>query len=161
MLRTENPSLTDAELMVQVSDRVKQAEERRKNREPARVLHGPHYMLANGMLNPVAGYRLGAAPHLAPQNVQPQAQYVQPRPPPDDRFGRPNIHPYQLRVEATPPPPTHLSNPPPQPGPLNQVAQPLDNLAPAAPPAHQQVQRLPFALACPRCHQNHPPDQFC
>lgn len=74
-VKAENPSLSDADLMVQVSDRVKQAELARKGQAAERQDVFPYHMVGD-----ILAHRpefLGAAP---PPIVRPQHQYVFPIP---------------------------------------------------------------------------------
>jgi TRIAD3 protein (E3 ubiquitin-protein ligase RNF216) len=82
-VRADNPHLDDAALMIQVSDRVKQAEDARKGRAQVQANAFPYHMVGNQLQN-------GAGPAVPPVGAfrplpqhPPVAQYVP-------------IHPYAL-----------------------------------------------------------------
>jgi TRIAD3 protein (E3 ubiquitin-protein ligase RNF216) len=74
-VRADNPGLSDADLMIKVSDRVKQAEDARKGQAIARANAFPYHMVENQLrhrVQPLAGPRLNLPAQIDP----PVAQYV-------------------------------------------------------------------------------------
>ncbi len=154
-VRADNPGLSDADLMIQVSDRVKQAENARRgvaaqdaNAFPFQMVgdvlrhrngHPPMPMAGGQPVGPIAP----AIPLPPVPNMQPIQQYV-PQPP----FNYP-IAPVQAPFYAR-----HA-----------QPAPAINYLAPGLqPPPYQfgnQYNPYPLQFACPRCFQNHPPNQHC
>ena len=91
-VKAENPDLSDADLMVQVSDRVKQAEAARRGRAADRVNEFPYELLRGQLVNG-PGF-LGVVPPPPRAVARPPPRYV-------DRF--PDVedfeHPLPLAIE--------------------------------------------------------------
>lgn len=138
-VRTDNPDISDADLMVKVSDQVKQLQEARRVRMQAEEQEFPYHMVDGHVrrvphVAPVAvqplfpfynGAPLGAVPlHLHPQYVYPQ--YVYPLPTP--------FHHQPVYYRAA----------------VMQQQQP-----------HHHPFPRPLVAPCPHCHLYHAPNQHC
>ncbi|KAF1943204.1 hypothetical protein EJ02DRAFT_443455 [Clathrospora elynae] len=141
-VRADNPGLGDADLMVKVSDRVKQAEDARKGRARAEAHAFPFHMVG-GELNRrplvIPGDRPAIPFPIAPPQppaIRPVVQYVHPYPEvvPVPVFVQP-FHPGYYGYGYAPPPP--------QPHPLPYVFHP------------------PPVQLCLNCYLYHPPNQYC
>ncbi|KAI8936332.1 hypothetical protein NX059_006747 [Plenodomus lindquistii] len=98
-LRAENPDLSEADLMVQVSDQVKQVEQQRKGRAAAEVDVFPYHMVGDQLQNraPPAGQAdIGAAARMqqhlgliVDQQLQQNARLGGLFPPPPPQIARP------------------------------------------------------------------------
>lgn len=138
-VRADNPGLSDADLMVKVSDRVKQAEDVRRGRAAAEANAFPYHMVGDMLRNrgvPEPGARAQPVPP-PPQLVQPAPQYV---PPP---FAYAHIPAFVQPVRPI------------------QFVPPLGYLGPIQQQHPQYVAYRPFVPPCPRCHFYHPPNQHC
>ncbi|KAF1835479.1 hypothetical protein BDW02DRAFT_495738 [Decorospora gaudefroyi] len=150
-VRADNPGLSDADLMVKVSDRVKQAEDARKGQAAAEAHEFPYHMVGEQLIRrPEPPPVLGARPRMphAPVPVYPQpAQYV---PPPPFFYVPLGGHPVQGVPFF-------------QPVPFYQPVNYYDGAATPPPQPHPYV--LPFhrpmVAPCPHCHLYHPPNQHC
>ncbi|KNG51460.1 ring finger domain-containing protein [Stemphylium lycopersici] len=132
-VRAENPSLTDADLMIKVSDRVKQAEDARRGRAVADAQAFPYHIV-----HPIHAAQPRVAPPPLPPFQAPAPQYVHPYPEvvPVPAFGRPMQPMYPFRHMG------HYGGVPPQ-----QV--------------YPNVFHHAWAAPCARCYLHHPPNQLC
>jgi hypothetical protein len=129
-VKAENPELSEADLMVEVSDRVKQAEAARRGRAAERLNEFPYEMLANQLVHRPGFPRI---PPLQGAGAEPP-RYVDPFPNYLEIFGQDIPHPigergeedrqvfrgpYRGHEEPDPFPPPHLHQHPtfPPPGP--------------------------------------------
>jgi TRIAD3 protein (E3 ubiquitin-protein ligase RNF216) len=97
-VRAENPGVSDADLMIQVSDRVKNAEDARKGRARAEVNAFPYHMVNDQLQRrlPLAFAQLGQPPAPAQPPVN---QYVPVHPYPVaavPAFNQPVGHPVPM-----------------------------------------------------------------
>jgi TRIAD3 protein (E3 ubiquitin-protein ligase RNF216) len=148
-VRADNPGLSDADLMVKVSDRVKQAENVRRGRAGAEAQAFPYHMVGEQLRRvvppPVFGAQAPVPPPQAPI-FPPVVQYVHPHPlvVPLPVFGHP-VQPISFFQPV-------------------QLYQPVDDCG-AAPPSPQQpyqyVSHRPLVAPCPHCYLYHPPNQHC
>jgi TRIAD3 protein (E3 ubiquitin-protein ligase RNF216) len=101
-VRADNPGLSDADLMVKVSDRVKQAEDARKGQAQARANAFPYHMVDDQLQHRVAP----PPPPMIPGNHRPAhinppiAQYVP-------------VYPYAVHPVPVFAQPVHFMQPPP------------------------------------------------
>lgn len=153
-VRLDNPGLSDADLMVKVSDRVKQAEDARKGRAGVEAQAFPYHMVGEQLRRAPMVPPVPAPPaHLvaAAANVAPADRYVHPHP----------------AIPAIPAMPAYGY--PVQPFPFYQHLYPAQPIQPmgfygAIPqqPYRPYIQRpIPMIAPCPRCHLYHPPNQYC
>lgn len=146
-VRAENPGFSDADLMIKVSDQVKQAEETRRGRVRAEAHAFPYHMVGDQLHRVPRAGQAGAPQPLVPvQQIpppQPAPQYVHPRPP---VFHAPIIRQPEQPIPYQPMFPV----------------QPV-NFYGAVPPRQPYEFQFyhPFLPQCRRCHLNHPPDQHC
>jgi TRIAD3 protein (E3 ubiquitin-protein ligase RNF216) len=136
-VRADNPSLSDADLMIKVSDRVKQAEDARKGRAQVQANAFPYHMVGDQLQNH-AGPPLVPALYPPVQPMAPVAQYVP-------------VHPY-----AVAPAPFFV-----HPQPLAQVPQYLQPVQQPVPYHHNdpgQAALQPHQYVC-FCHTP-PPRSF-
>ncbi|EMD61715.1 hypothetical protein COCSADRAFT_39416 [Bipolaris sorokiniana ND90Pr] len=146
-VQAENPGFSDADLMVKVSDQVKQAEETRRGRVRAEAHAFPYHMVGDQLHRVPRAGQAGAPRPLVPVQQpplpRPAPQYVHPRPPVFQApgLGQPE-HPIPYQ-------------------PIFPV-QPM-NFYGAIPPQQPYEFQFyhPFLPQCRRCHLNHPPDQRC
>ena len=177
-VRVDNPGLSDADLMVKVSDRVKQAEDARKGRAGVEAQAFPYHMV---------GEQLRRAPMVPPvpappahlngiaANVAPADRYVHPHPviPAMPAMPAMPAFPAFPAIPAMPAMPAMPTMPafgyPVQPFPFYQHLYPAQPVQPmgfygAIPqqPYQPYIQRpMPMIAPCPRCHFFHPPNQYC
>ncbi|KAL6155735.1 hypothetical protein ACJQWK_05555 [Exserohilum turcicum] len=144
-VRAENPSLSDADLMVKVSDQVKQAEEARRGRVRAEAQAYPYHMVAGQLRRVPPAHMAVPRPQvpLPPMPVEPPAlQYVHP-------FAAAFVPRFVQPIQPVPDyPPMY----------------PVQHLyhygaAPQQQPYQQFFRR--HLAQCPRCYLYHPPDQHC
>jgi hypothetical protein len=95
-VKAENPELSEADLMVEVSDRVKQAEAARRGRAAERLNEFPYEMLANQLVHRPGFPRI---PPLQGAGAEPP-RYVDPFPNYLEIFGQDIPHPIGDRIEA-------------------------------------------------------------
>ncbi|CAN9222394.1 unnamed protein product [Alternaria alternata] len=150
-VRADNPDLSDADLMVQVSDRVKQAEDARKGRATAEAQAFPYHMVGEQLRHAPVGPPLPAIPAFGrppPVNLAPD-RYVHPHP------GVIPVPAFGYRVQPIPfyqpfYPVQHIGYygavPPQQPRPLDALwdmlpPNPLRNLVNAVGPDDERVQQ--------------------
>lgn len=147
-VRADNPGLSDADLMIKVSDRVKQAEDARKSQGAADANAFPYRMVGN-VLHRAIPAGVGAQPAVPPppQFARPAAQYV---PPPPYAIAH-------LPVLVQPVRPVEFGHPFGYMGPAPQQQPPQYAFHRPFAPADQ----LPLVPACPRCYMYHPPNQRC
>lgn len=146
-VRTDNPGLSDADLMVKVSDRVKQAEDARKVRGAAAADVFPYHMVGNALVN-----RPNPVLPLPGFGAHDPVLYQVPPPPPVFR-----------------PAPQYVPHYPAAPLPIMlqrahpvQFVQPIGYPGPAVMQQHSQyVVQRPFVPLCPHCHLYHPANQHC
>lgn len=159
-VRADNPGLSDADLMIKVSDRVKQAEDARRGRAAADANVFPYHMVGNALHNrpvplPGQGAVAGAGPGLV--GAQPVV------PPPN--APRPNLFPAPQYVQPMPFPYAVVPVPAQVYIPRFPPVQPIQPINYAVPPfpaqPYQHVHPHPFVYVCPRCHQQHAPNQQC
>jgi len=174
-VRVDNPGLSDADLMVKVSDRVKQAEDARKGRAGIEAQAFPYHMV---------GEQLRRAPMVPPvpappahlngiaANVAPADRYVYPHPVIPAMPAMPAMPAFPA-IPAMPAMPAMPTMPafgyPVQPFPFFQHLYPAQPVQPmgfygAIPqqPYQPYIQRpMPMIAPCPRCHFFHPPNQYC
>jgi TRIAD3 protein (E3 ubiquitin-protein ligase RNF216) len=87
-VRAENPHISEAELMIQVSDRVKQVEQTRRGRADAEHVGFPFHMMGNQLVQGLPGQGLAAGPAQVPAPrpmIYPQPRY------PGQMPGRPHL----------------------------------------------------------------------
>jgi TRIAD3 protein (E3 ubiquitin-protein ligase RNF216) len=147
-VRLDHPNLSDADLMVKVSDRVKQAEDARKGRATVEAQAFPYHMV---------GEQLRRAPAVPPVAAMPAHLHPPPANLAQDRY----VNPHPAVV------PVHAHGHPVQPFPFYQPfypAQPMGFYGAIQPqqPYRQYIHRpIPMIAPCPRCHLFHPPNQPC
>jgi TRIAD3 protein (E3 ubiquitin-protein ligase RNF216) len=145
-VRADNPDLSDADLMVKVSDRVKQAEDARKGRATVEAQAFPYH---------IVGEQLRRAPIEPPVAAMPAHLNAPPANFAPDRY----VHPYPAVV------PIPAYGHPVPPFPFYQPfypAQHVDYYGAVVPQQpYQQYIRRPMLAPCPRCHLYHPPNQHC
>ena len=145
-VRADNPGLSDADLMVKVSDQVKQAEDARRGQAAAEANAFPYHMVGDVLRNrgfpePGAGARAQPAVPPPPQVLLPAVQYV----PPPFAYA-------QVPMFVQPVRPIQFVQPPGYVGPVPQQH---------VPQLPQYVKYRPLVAPWPRCRLYHPPNQYC
>lgn len=127
-VRADNPGLSDADLMIKVSDRVKQAEDARKNRAEVQAQAFPYHMVNNQLQHvaPPAMPALRRQGPAAPQYVPVYPYAVAPVPVPVAFQPFQPFQPFENHHHALPPPPfqqqyMEAAPPPPPPPPQPYV----------------------------------------
>jgi TRIAD3 protein (E3 ubiquitin-protein ligase RNF216) len=146
-VRTDNPGLSEADLMIKVSDRVKQAEDARKGQAQAHANAFPYHMVDNQLQQ-----RMGHLPPPPPPPVVPGYGGVVPMQPPVAQYVP--VYPYAVQ-------------------PIPMFGQPVHYFQPPLPygavgPAPQQPQQYvpfycfpPYLFVYPRPYNYlHPPNHF-
>jgi TRIAD3 protein (E3 ubiquitin-protein ligase RNF216) len=153
-VRADHPDLSEVDLMVKVSDRVKKAEDARKGQAQVRVEAFPYHMVENELQHrPFAEVNLDLGLHRPAQAIQP-AQGIQPAP---------QYVPYPYAVAPVP----LFDEFPVQPLPLVQQFPP-QFYNPFGPVAQQYVgfhrfqpfQPFPFPFPDNNYYHGHPPNQY-
>jgi TRIAD3 protein (E3 ubiquitin-protein ligase RNF216) len=147
-VRADNPGVSDVDLMVKVSDRVKQAEEARRGQVQAEAQAFPYHMVGN---------QLQRVPRVAQRDAP---RPLIPLPPTPMPLPAPQyVYPYPAVVHAPVP------RQPVQPVPFHQHLFPIQpmnyygNVPPQQPYRH--LFHHPLIVPCQRCHLYHPPNQYC
>jgi TRIAD3 protein (E3 ubiquitin-protein ligase RNF216) len=152
-VRADHPDLSDADLMIRVSDRVKQAEDARKGQAQVRAEAFPYHMVENELRHRPHVHGVPAL-HQPAQAIAPLPQYVHPY----------AFAPFPLVQPFVPP----LVQPPIQPPQLIQQLPPhyynAFGPAPQQPPPYvshrdfQPFQPFPYPYNDP--YYGHPPDRY-
>ncbi|KAH7385628.1 hypothetical protein BKA66DRAFT_416205 [Pyrenochaeta sp. MPI-SDFR-AT-0127] len=151
-VRADHPELSEADLMIKVSDRVKQAENARKGRAAANANNLPRRMGGDELRNPDI------------PRPGPVAQPIVPLPPLPPQFALPIPQPVEYGQAAQYVNPYLAAAPIPihrQPFQPVRFVQPVEHMARAQMPFNPYYLQNVAPQPCLRCFLFHPPDQYC